>query len=311
MTTYRFRLRFNIAHKGILQGEDSEYKFILPNGHNSRLVTHGGGKISNETCFVLISDGYKDAGSAHKHGSIVKDSLLCYAVKNRIGMDLGKDIASTILSDYVKQKIFQEQGIRIMDDVHGISVCQEDYPTSCICIKGLGLVNPCDTDYFTTELNHIADISRIVTAQVKLAMELLTFSFFEKPERSRFLTLVLAVEALLQPEQRPENVQLLVKSLIEQTKNSDVSDDDKKSIIGSLKWLYKDSISKSLNKMANHLLDSAYGGKSASKFISKCYAASSELVHNGEVNGKKHNIHFLVANLELYVTNMVTKLAGI
>jgi hypothetical protein len=296
----------------MLQGEDSECEFILPNGHQARLVTNGADKISEGTNFVILSGGYHDSEGALKAGAIVKESLLCYAAKNRLGIDLGKDVASTFLADTVKHRIFEEHGVRMVDDVHGLSVYQEDYPTSCISVKGLALVNPRDMEYFTTELNRIVVISRKITEKVKLSMELLTFSYFEKSERSRFLTLVLAVEALLQPEERPKNVQLLVDSLKEQTNSCSISEADKKSIIGSLNWLYKDSISKSLKKMAdNYLSDIEYGGMTASKFISKCYDARSQLVHTGEVSDNKHNIGFLAANLELYVTHMVTKLAGI
>lgn len=296
----------------MLQGEDGECEFNLANGHQAKLITNGAEKISEGTNFVLLSGGYQDSEGALKEGAIVKESLLCYAAKNRLGIDLGKDVASTFLADTVKQRIFDEHGVRMVDDVHGLSVYEEDYPTSCMSMKGLVLVNPRDMEYFTTELNHIVGKSRKVTAKVKLSMELLSFSYFEKSERSRFLTLVLAVEALLQPEDRPKNVRLLVDLLKKQTNCCNITDADKKSIIGSLNWLYKDSISKSLKKMANNYLsDSEYGGMSASKFISKCYDARSQLVHTGEVSDKKQNIGFLAANLELYVTHMVTKLAGI
>lgn len=312
MTTYRFRIRFHLAHKGMLQGEDGECEFVLPNSHQAKLVVNGAEKISEGTSFVILSGGYKDSDDALKEGCIVKESLLCYAAKNRLGIDLGRDIASTFLADSVKQRIFEEHGVRMIDDVHGLCVYEEDYPTSYFSTKGLILVNPRDMAYFTEELNRIVETPRVVTEKVKLSMELLTFSYFEKSERSRFLTLVLAVEALLQPEERPKNVQLLVDSLKEQTNSSNISDADRKSIVGSLNWLYKDSISKSLKKMADkHLSGSEYGGMPARKFISKCYDARSQLVHTGAVTDQKISIGFLAANLELYVTHMLTKLAGI
>lgn len=312
MTTYRFRIRFHIAQKGMIQAESKEISFMLSNGHSATLVANDSETINGGARFALLSGGYKDLKSAQIQGEIVKESLLCYASKNRMGIDLGKDVASSFLSNDIKNRILEEHETRVLDDVHGLCVFPEDKPTRFIGASGIALLNPRDIDYFSNELNRIISIPKELSAKVRMAMELLSFSYFEKHTRSRFLTLVLSAESLLTPDERSEKSKKHVNGLIEQTKKSTLSESERSSIIGSLSWLRTESISRSLMKMAEtYLSGRTYGKLDAKEFITRCYEARSQLVHNGYVKDDKHNIGFLAANLEVYLRDMVTEIAGV
>ena len=143
-------------------------------------------------------------------------------------------------------------------------------------------------------------------------MELLTSYHFEISLRAKFLTLILAAEALLEADEKTENVKLLVDKFKSDTNNAKISKEEKASILGSLRWLYRDSISQSLKKMAdNYLYDKTYQGMSSRKFIKTCYEARSKLVHTGSLNGTEFNIGTLTSNLSMYLTHMLTRKAGL
>jgi len=312
MPTFRFRLRFNIAHKGIISGDCEKYEFNLPNGNPASLHAVGANKFSEAKSFVILSGGYSTKQEALDYGFKLKDAVLFYGTIFRVGVDVGKDKASGFLSKYVKDKIFDEHGVVMIDDVHGVTAYSEEHPTSCSSISAAGLINVRDADFLTEKLCGLINDDYTLSDQVKLAMELMTSSFFESSSRARFLTLVLAVESILTPEYRPSEVQSVIDDLKERTKCSNLKEQEISSILGTLNWLYKDSISQSLKKMAqNHLHDKTYEDLPSDKFIQKCYEARSKLVHSGVVNESKHNIGALAANLEVYMKDMLTKLASL
>ncbi|WP_133126010.1 HEPN domain-containing protein [Pseudohalioglobus lutimaris] len=226
-------------------------------------------------------------------------------------MDVGKDKASGFVSNYVKDKVFDEHGVVMIDDVHGVTAYSEEYPTTCSSIFTTGLVNVRNAEFFTGKLIDLISESYALSEQLKLAMELMTSSFFESSSRARFLTLVLAAESILSPEDRSTEVHSVVDELRNVAKSANLSDQEKRSILGTLNWLYKDSISQSLRKMALvHLPNKTYQDLPSHKFIQKCYEARSKLVHSGTVDEEKHNIGTLAANLEVYLKDMLTEMAA-
>ncbi len=312
MSTFKLRLRFKIANKGVIKGEGKEFEFTLPNGHEASLHAVNTETISDAKEFVILSGGYSTEETALQYGYKLKDAVLCYGTLYRVGVDVGKDKASTFLAEHVKEKILNTHGVKMIDDVHGITVYNEDFPTSSISTHGAIIVNARDTDYFSEQLCDLISIDFNLDDQIKLAMELMTSSFFESSPRARFLTLVLAAESVLSPEERSGETKRLVDDLKRLTEQASIDDPEKRSVIGTLNWLYKDSISTSLKKMALcYLPGNKYDGTTSVKFIKKCYEARSKLVHSGAVDESKYNVGTLAANLELYMKDMLTKMANL
>ncbi len=307
MTTFKFRLRFHIAHKGLITGEYKDIEFSLPNGRVASFHSIDAAIFSEATKFVILSGGYSTEEEALEYGFRVKDAVLCYGVKFRVGVDVGNDKASGFLSQFIKNKIFEEQGVRMIDDVHGVTAYSEEHPTSSMSVSATGLINARASDFFADQIITLLGNDIKINDQIKLAMELMTSSFFDAYPRSRFLTLILAAESILTPHDRPADVQALVDELKRYTKDSEITESEKNSILGSLNWLYKDSISKSLQKMATQYLpEKSYDGISSEVFIQRCYNARSKLVHSGKVEETKYNVGTLAANLEVYMKDMLT-----
>jgi hypothetical protein len=195
----------------------------------------------------------------------------------------------------------------MITDVHGVTAYSEEYPTFAMRLSATGIINARASDLFADEINKFLENDNKIDNQKKLAMELMTLSFFESNPRSRFLALILAAESILTPCYRDVEVQALVDQLIKQTKASAINESDMNSILGSLNWLYKDSISTSLRKMATRYLSGkSYDGMPSELFIKRCYDARSKLVHSGKVDESTYNIGTLAANLEVYMKDMLT-----
>jgi hypothetical protein len=151
-----------------------------------------------------------------------------------------------------------------------------------------------------------------ISDKERLALELYGASHYEKSDRARFITLVLAAEVLLEPRERENSTKEIVRGLIEYTKGSQLGKEEKDSIIGSLRWLYKESISKSLRDMIErHLGAREYGNMIAKKFIDHCYAIRSKLVHTGKVNTEVIHLGKLASQLKRLLSDLLVEMTGI
>ena len=230
---YRFRLRFFVHAAGVIKHNQRIFEFNLPNGTQATLSSLNSEEISKGTEFVLSAGGFPDEKEALNIGNYLKTALLICGAKLKIGIDAGKDKSSSQLGDHVKDTIFEAQGVKIIDNVHGVSAYSEEYPVQTFSISGLGLVNPHSVEDFVYVL--ISQYAKPTLSEKEvLALELYGASHFEKSARARFLTLVLAVEALLQPKARDQQSKILVDSFIQQTKISSLSEAEKQSFVGSL-----------------------------------------------------------------------------
>jgi hypothetical protein len=311
MSLYQFRFRFHISQKGLLKGNEKEIEFSLPNGHKATFRCLDNNIFDESTKFIIVSGGYDSEEIALTSAKEIKKAVLCFGTKYRLGVDVGKDKANGGFSKYVKDKILVEHGLKIIDNVHGISVYTEDYPTSYVTLAGVGLLNPRQNVYFAEEVCKLIPIANIVDEKIRLGMELLTSSYFESSTRSRFVTLVFSAESIANPEKRSDSSIALVNELLTSVKTSKINSQERDSLLGSLSWLKNDSISQCLRKMTNkYLPNKIYGGLKSDKFISKCYEARSTLVHNGAVDEKDYDIGILAADLEVYMTDMLSIISG-
>ena len=311
MCTYRYRIRFFVHFVGVIQQEQKFFEFELPNGEILKLICVDEDEISKGKEFILSSGGFQSEEEARLRGAKIKTALLVSGAVLRIGIDAGKDIASARMSTHVKERIFEEHGVKIIDNVHGLSVYSEKDPVQTFSMSAVGLVSPASAVDFLASISALTDLPRELTRKELLCLELYGASHYEKSDRARFLTLVLAIEALLVPAERHERVRELVDSFLEQTKRSDLDSNEKSSITGSLRWLYTDSISNSLRELARkHLGEKEYNGVPAPKFISQCYDARSKLVHNGEVNEEKFKLGALAAQLNVFIADLLRSKVG-
>jgi len=130
-----------------------------------------------------------------------------------------------------------------------------------------------------------------------LAMDLFNAAMFAGTAQAKFVSLVMALESLAEPAPRGEEARCHVRSLIESTEGcANLSDKEKQSLVGSLRWLYAYSIRETLRKMVHEKLgERQYGDVPAVKLCKECYDIRCELVHGRKVDGERvrENINHL------------------
>lgn len=307
MNTYRYRLKFYTHSTGVIKYTDKKYSFNLPNGSRIQLSCCDSNSISTGKELILSSGGYSTKAEAFCSGIAMKNSLLVTGAKLRIGIDAGKDEATCWLNPTIKENILTTHDTQIVDDVHGVLVYDESHSTKIFSAKKAELILPSNAETFSSNLCDFLTASDNLTNKQKLALELYGASHFEKSDRARFLTLILGTETLLNPEDKSNKAKEVVDHFFTYLTESDLNESEKNSIHGSLHWLYKDSITQSLRKMAQgYLADKIYNGLTSAEFIKKCYKVRGTLVHTGESD--KENIGVLAANLDVYLSDLIQAL---
>lgn len=308
MTQYYFRLRFYFPKHHSVNSDASTVEFAVPpEGNSLRLSPQDGdGTIKSARHMVLAGGPYADSDRAEDAGTRARHALIQYAIHSLVGIDLGKDQATGGLSKYAKDKIAQDTGIQIINDAHGLLVYAGGPNTKFIRANPVTLILGRQETDFISRVQHAYPQEFQLSDKERVAFELFSASQFELSTRSRFITLVMAIEALLQPADREKQAQDHVARLIDLTANSGLPDSEKTSMIGSLKWLYQESIGKTGKRLAGTLLgNEAYADKTPAAFFTKCYTIRSQLVHNGSLSDRKTRLDSWVGELERFVADLL------
>ena len=302
-----FRLRFHLPQHHSINCDDAELEIPTDGDQpNLRLKGNDGdGSIKSARRLTLSGEPYNSKEDAFAAGSKARHALMRYSIRSRVGIDLGKNRSTGGMSKYLKDKIASETGVQILDDVHGLLVYDGTQETHFANV-GASLTLDHQVPVFL-ELFQQANASQFQpTQKQEVAFELFVAAQFEPSPRSRFLTLVMAIEALLQPAGRDQAVQAHVQSLIDQTKQSALPENEKKSLLDSLKWLFQDSIGRTGKLLAEDLLAATeYGGKTPGSFFRHCYKLRSQLVHDGAIADKTAKMDGVAAELERFVADML------
>jgi hypothetical protein len=197
---------------------------------------------------------------------------------------------------------------RILDDVHGLMVFETAPPPRFVSgASDVTLIQATPGGRFERVFKWAISHPYTLSEKERLSLELYNASFFEWSQQARFLLLIMAVEALLDLAPRSENARVHVEHLIGLTEAStDLTSDEKQSLLGSLKWLLDESIGQAGRKLARERLGTRqYMGQSAAKFFTHCYKMRSALVHGNIPAPTQREIQRTAPELELFVSHLL------
>ena len=303
MPSYHFRIRFRIHRGWFLDYEEPTLEIRVSLGQDSyTLGSLGRIPIKEAEWLVLKStgDGFPSREEAVSAGRSAKNAIRWCSAQMMVGLDLGDDRIHGGTSDYLKRKTMEEQGIRVLNEPHGLMVYEEDeqHPTRFSSASGsLQVGKPAAA--FEEHFLEAIDRNLRPSEKETLAFELYGLSHFEASPRARFLTLISAVETIMEYKPRSAEVLEHVANLVEATKSSRLPRSEIDSILGTLSWLRKESISKAGKTFVEELLGTQkYDGKTAKEFFQYCYNVRSELMHGGKPSDHTMSLGHLVNRLD-------------
>lgn len=310
MPNYKFRVRFRLPHSSGLN-HDKPVLDLRPSGQGDYTLRAPGKQPIKDSQWLVLEDsgdGFSTEEEAADAGDLVRSAILWCGIQMRLGMDIGDDKAHGGATQYLKRRVRREQGIRLLNDVHGLNVYEKDpkLPTRFISgsASGQGLKG---ISQFEQHFNEAMDMNLHLTDKENLACELYGLSHFESSVRARFLTLVIAIESITKAQRRSDSAVDHVEQLIEATRNSSLPSPEVDSLCKILGNLKNESISKSGRDLVDRCLgQSQYGNKTAKSFFQDCYNIRSELVHSGKPTDEATNLGQLVNVLDQLVADLLT-----
>jgi hypothetical protein len=281
---FDFRVGFRLPDNDTINSEEEVILVLQESGGRKLRLRSGalGRPLKDHPEAALLGGSYPSFAEARSVGEVAKHALLVWAVQEGIGLDFGECQMRSFITEAGLQMLKASTGRPVRNAIPGIDAYEHQdglvlIQTSCETTLGKG------ADMFVKRVGDAFRNCLTLTEKEVLASELYGASFFDVSARSRFITLVTAVEALIEPAARCPQAQALVVTMSDLVCNADLHDSTKQAMLGTLQWLRNDSIGESGRALAKRLLgDQRYMGMDASSFFSRCYDLRSRILHSGK-----------------------------
>jgi hypothetical protein len=263
-------------------------------------------KICDSDQLAVIGSGYESARDAEVEGRRVRKAITVALARVRVGADFGDRAAKGVFTEHGLKWVEQQIGQRALNNVHGLMVF-ETIPKPRFASSNAQLTRGTTPESFLSAYAKSLELSPALSQREELSYTLFNTSFFQPTADSRFLLLIMAVEALIEPEPRCGESLAHVESLIQQTKNAALSAQERNSMLGTLRWLRVESINQAGRRIAGERLGSrTYIGMTAADFFTRCYQMRSNLVHGNIPVPTFNEIGAIAATLEVFVSELLT-----
>lgn len=308
--TYSFRLRVDRSPTDTINVEEEEYA-ISSNEDNITVSLRSGEKnkiLKDSNKFALIGSGYNSKDDADKDGIKYQTALMLAFARIGLGADFGQRALKSVFTEHGIKWAEEHFGApRVLNDVHGLMVYPSE-PKPGFISQVVNLLRQANPEAFRKEMDKALEVEVDLTEKELLAFTLFNASFFQHNADSRFLLLVMAVEALVEPTPRSDDAIELVNQLIDQAKNSALQTKERDSIVSKLRELRNESISQAARHLVTTRLgvEKQYGELTPGSFFTECYRVRSRMVHGGTPYPTIEEVGALTAPLETFVSDLLT-----
>jgi hypothetical protein len=307
MPLYDFRLRFNFPEAYRIGSDVEKIELlVLPLGERIRMRSGAiGTPIKDHTEVAVLGGPFASEDQARDAAGKTKRALLYWAIEQRLGIDFGDGKQRSRFTNAGLAELEKRLECPLRNDIHGIDVYE--HVEKLKFVKGdvkatvdkspLRLIDTFQREYLHT---------RHLTEKQVLASEIYASSFFDISPRSRFITLVTAVEALLERPKRPDVVEELVEEFKAKTQLPNIDEQTKNSIIGSLGDLKRESITQAGRTLAGRLIpNELFDGQSSADFFTRCYDLRSQILHRGKIEDELVDMLDLANIMEGFVAKLL------
>ena len=262
--------------------------------------------IKDAEQLALSGRGYSSSHEAIEAGQKYQLALMVALARVRVGADFGERAAKGVYTEHGLKWLEQQIGHRVLNSAHGLMVFATD-PKPRFAATSAKMVRGTNADAFQILLLEAIAKRPSLSDREQLAFSLFNASFFQPSADSRFILLVMAIEALIEPTQRSPEAREHAEQLISQTQLAKLPSAERDSMLGSLRWLLQESINQAGKRLvAARLGDREYDEMPASKFFSHAYQLRSNLVHGNLPYPTFEQIGSICGPLEVFVSDLLT-----
>jgi hypothetical protein len=311
VSNFVFRLRFNFAPSFRINSEQNEMPLCTLGTGQTVVLKSGQTGTSIKECdrAVVRAEGFQSEVDARAAAEWVKRTLLYWAVRYRHGIDLGDRKPEGLYTTEGLKMLEEEHGCEFRNDRHGIDIFEHKEGLRFIRSKITAIAQK-HPDRLLSTFDEAISAPRAMTDRQMLACEIYCSSWFDVNYKSRFITLVTAMEALLEQQLHPEPVQSFVNAACESLQSANLPEPVRASLKGSLERMRQESISHAGRRMASELLPNAkINDLLPSECFTKLYGLRSQLVHDG-APGKDDQVRLASNTAEEFVAKLLLASLG-
>lgn len=280
-------------------------------GPNTTVVLHSGQpdtSINAARNLVIVGHGWLTAEEAFDAGLAYRDALMVSLGRLRIGADFGSRATRAGLTTYMLSRLEELTGQRFANDEYGLIVYPSEQEPRMVRVGSPTLTLGVSEERFTKAWISAIERRHVLAERELLSLELFHASFFQASEDTRFLLLMMAIEALIEPQPRSEKAREHVKRLMKLTQTAEtLTDREKDSLLGSLRWLLNQSIRQAGRTLIeNQIGDRQYDNRTAAQFFIEAYNVRSHLVHGNRPFPTREEVGNWAANLEVLVSDLLS-----
>jgi len=310
MISFCFRVRFKLGDGVKLESPNSE--IVLTDDRDlPELVTlkpwGNALTLGDARQLVLRGEGYESEQHALESADWWNARLQAALARCNIGADFGARAPQGVFTDQGLAIAAGALGRVVLNDVHGTAVFASEPQPTFLGLGAATLMLGKPAERLSQAIRAARDLGVALSDQEQLAYDLYGASFFFHPSPDvRFVMLMMALETLTEPQERSPEVVTHVDALIACTRKSGLPDKEIESIVGSLGYMHKESISQAGRRLARTLGERRYMDETATKFFTECYALRSRLVHGHYPRPTRSEVDLRAAHLETFVSHLLS-----
>ena len=207
--TWRVRLRFRLQKK--IRIDANEHRLQIAGREVVLTPPTPDLKIMDSAWLIMNTRGFATEDEARQFGQKLKTALEVSSVAARVGVDTGRNLATSGLGKLVKDALAQ-QGARVRDNIHGLDVFP-DYPnTGIFNMNATGIVHAAP-DPFLSDLDEIVRTAAAPSPRITDVILLLNYALMRPEPVAQIVFAVSAVESLGQDESWSKDQKQLLREL--------------------------------------------------------------------------------------------------
>jgi hypothetical protein len=301
-----FRVPFNMSELSLLGVTEPEYELQKDGGQRVWLVsTVVEQPLSEATSLTIRGEGYASDAQALTEGERWRDVVSRALARLHLAADFGDRRPFGGLTTEGKELLSAQKGQPMESDMPGVTTFPCSPQPLFVRFDAKGCRRP------SPEQNQRAFVEAAILGEPfrgpeRLAFDLFSGSFFQPSADARLLMLTMAVETLLDLQSRSHAAREHVQTLIAATESARLNPAERDSLIGSIRWLFDESIGQAGRRLAETLEPRRYMGLSPSAFFTRCYSMRSSLIHGSVPRPERNDVDSLAANMEVFVGHLLS-----
>lgn len=250
--TWRVRLRFRLQKK--LTIDANEHRLQVAGREVVLTPPTPDLKIADSPWLIMNARGFASQEEAQEFARKLKAVLEVSAVAARVGVDTGRDLATSALGPTVRDAILQNTGSDLRPNIHGLDVFPDDPNTRIFTMSVTGTVRA-RPDPFLTDLDELQRTAAAPSQRIADVIQLLNYALMQPEPVAQIVFAVSAVELLGQDETWTTDQKTLLKDLAQAAEQSATGTPDERQEVAEAirKSLYRLTLRQGVFRLLDRL----------------------------------------------------------